>query len=115
MILSKSKYFKDSNEAEVVAILEALRMFVGVYNLKLVVKNDSPNAIGWVSTSNGGPWRFHFIVNESKFLSSMIQVEFSDVLRSVNALADSPVKARGEANFSFGCFHYVIFFQLFMV
>lgn len=46
MIFSKSKYFKDSNEAEVVAILEARRMFVGVYNLKLVVKNDSPNAIG---------------------------------------------------------------------
>lgn len=66
-------------------------MFVGVYSVKIVVKNDSSNAIDWVSASNRGPWRFHFFKWRSSF-SLMIQVEFSCVLHSVNSLADSLAK-----------------------
>lgn len=49
MMFPKSIGVKDSNEAKMVAILKALRMFVDVYNVKLVVKSDSYNVIAWIS------------------------------------------------------------------
>lgn len=83
---------KNSNEAKVMAILEALRMFDDIYNLKLVMESDSSNVIVWISTSSESPWRFHFILKEIKFLFSMIQVKLSRVLHSVNAMKDSLAK-----------------------
>lgn len=59
-MFSNSIGVKDSNEEDMIPIWEALHMFVGVYSVKIVVKNDSSNAINWVSASNRGPWRFHF-------------------------------------------------------
>lgn len=49
MMFPKSIGVKDSNEAKMVAILEVLRMFVDVYNVKLIMKSDSCNAIAWIS------------------------------------------------------------------
>lgn len=86
---SKSMAIKNSNKAKVMAILKALRMLDDVYNVKLVMKSDSSNAIVWISTSSGDLWRFHFILKEIKFLFSMIQVKLSRVLHSVNAMEDS--------------------------
>ena len=39
----------DSNEAEVLAILEGLRLFSTRYSGALVLESDSSNAIVWVS------------------------------------------------------------------
>lgn len=47
MMFSKSIGIKDSNEAEVLAILEAFCMFVCVHNSKLIVESDSSDAIYW--------------------------------------------------------------------
>lgn len=52
-MFSKSIGVKDSNEARVLAILEAHRMFVRAYETKLIVESDSSNVISWVAGSNG--------------------------------------------------------------
>lgn len=48
MMFSKSIGIKDSNEAEVLAILETFCMFVCVHNSKLIVESYSSDAIYWV-------------------------------------------------------------------
>lgn len=48
----------DSNEAEVLAILEAPRIFSR--SLRLIVLSDSYNAISWVNSSASKPWKLHF-------------------------------------------------------
>ena len=52
-----SKYIgiKDSNEAEVLAILEALRIFVSNNFHSIVVESDSLNAISWTFCLKKGP------------------------------------------------------------
>lgn len=59
---------------------------------KLIVESDLSNAITWVSTSNGGPWKFQFILNEIKSLVYLIQVDFSHILHSGNAMTDAFAK-----------------------
>lgn len=55
-MFSKHVGFKESNEAEVQAILEALRLYHSSYQLYLIVESDSTNAIYWVK-SLSGPWK----------------------------------------------------------
>ena len=69
---------KDSNEAEVLAILEALRLFRVSFRQPLIVESDFLDAFFWVMNSAMGLWRFHFF-SEIKFLSSNL-VEFRHFL-----------------------------------
>lgn len=78
----------DSNEAELLAILEGLRIFFPSFHGRLVVESSSLNAISWMSKSIPKPWSFQFVLNEIKFLVSQIQVEFCHVCRLANCLAD---------------------------
>ena len=64
---------RGSNEAEILAILEALRI-LRRFNC------------------GKGPWRFQFILNEIKSLSSSIPVTFSYVSRSANFIVDALAK-----------------------
>lgn len=62
---------KDSNEAEVLAILEALRIFSRSFRGLSIVESDSSNVISWVKDLlDKGPWRFHFYFKEIKSLAS---------------------------------------------
>lgn len=61
---SKSIGDRDSNEAEVLAILEALRIYLGSLNKSLIMENDTSNAISSVSQTAGVPWKFGYILNE---------------------------------------------------
>ena len=45
----------DSNEVEVLAILEALRCFVRYLNDNVIVESDSSNAVAWVSNRRASP------------------------------------------------------------
>ena len=45
-MFSKHVGIKDSNEAEVLAILEALLIYRSSYHQSLILESDSPNAIG---------------------------------------------------------------------
>lgn len=61
---SKSIGDGDSNEAEVLAILEALRIYLGSLDKSLIMENDTSNAISWVLQTAGVPWKFGYILNE---------------------------------------------------
>lgn len=50
------------------------------------------NAISWVRSDKGKPWKLHFYFNEINFWLSTIQVEFQHVGRSANGLVDSLAK-----------------------
>lgn len=60
MMVSKNTGVKNSNEAEVMAILEALRMLASFFCDKLIVESGSANAIVWVSTSDERPVEVSF-------------------------------------------------------
>lgn len=89
---SKSMGCMESNEAEVVAILEALRRFFPSFHSKPVVESYSSNAISWVSFKVSPPWRLQFYFNEIKTLSTLVIVEFHHVGRSANSFAYSLAK-----------------------
>ena len=60
-MFSKNVGIKESNEAEVLAILEALRIFSSTFKESLIVESDSSNAIRWVSKVEGVLGDFNFI------------------------------------------------------
>lgn len=69
----------ESNKAEVIAILEVLRLSMYSSYYKLIVESDLLNAISWVSFSVVFPWRFQFHLKEAKIFPFSIQVEFKHV------------------------------------
>ena len=89
VMFSKHVGTMESNEAEVLAILEVVRIFASSsFNSRLEVESDSLNAISWVSSSAVIPWRFQFYLNEIRALASSIQVKFRHVGRSANGFAN---------------------------
>ena len=78
----------DSNEAEVLAILEGPHLFSSRYGVMLIMVSDSSNAIAWVSKQKINPWKFHFHLNEIRELSVGINVSFHHEVRSANSMAD---------------------------
>lgn len=48
-MFSKGVGAKDSNKAEVLAILEALRIFARSFHESLIIERDSSNAVTWVN------------------------------------------------------------------
>ena len=91
-MFSKNVGIKESNEAKVLAILEALRIFSFTLKENLIVESDSSNAIRWVSKVERGPWRFQYYLNEIKALSSSIKVSFSHICRSADGMVNSLAK-----------------------
>ena len=61
---SKHVAIKDSNEAEVMAILEALRIYHTLIHHYLIAESDSANAIYWVKSSRG-PWKMKFLFHKT--------------------------------------------------
>lgn len=85
-LFSKHVEIKDSNEAELLAILEALHIFNTLYQNLLIVERDSSNAISWVN-SFFGPWKMQFYLNEIRLLASPSPVSFQHISRSANSMA----------------------------
>lgn len=93
---------KKSNEAEVLAILEALSS-CPFFNRKLVVESNSSKAVSWVCFPSKACWRFHFFFffdgcrfqlnfNEIVFLISLLNVDFHHVSQSANEFTDNLAK-----------------------
>lgn len=59
-----SLVLKDLNEAEILAILEAIRLFNVSFWQPLIMECDSLNAISWVSNVAKGRWKFYLALNE---------------------------------------------------
>lgn len=79
---------KNSNEAEVIDILEALQIFSHSFQDRLIVLSDSFIANSWVTTSDNGPLKFWFYFDEVNSLSSFIQVVLWHAGRLANDMAD---------------------------
>lgn len=62
---SKFISIQDSNEVEIVVILEVLKFYVGFFQEPLIIESDSNNAISKASSVIGCPWKFHFYLNKS--------------------------------------------------
>lgn len=88
LLFSKKVELKESNEAKVMAILEAFRLFISSFQAGLIIESDSSNSIGWIS-SYEGHWKFHFLLSDIKFMSSQGLVEFKHVGRLANVMVDS--------------------------
>lgn len=82
----------ESNEAKVVAIFKALRVFVASFRACLIMESDTSNAVSWATSSSSTPSRFKFLFNEIKALSSLDSVEFKHIGRAANDLANSLAK-----------------------
>lgn len=54
----------DSNEVEVLAILEALQCFSSYYHGVLIMESDFFDVVAWVSNRKASPWKFQFLFNE---------------------------------------------------
>lgn len=81
-----------SNEEEVLAILEELKLFSRNYGGALILASDSSNAIAWVSNRKAITWKFQFYFNEIRELSASINVSFHHEVRSTNSLVDGLTK-----------------------
>lgn len=79
---------KDSNEAEVMVVLEAIWIYSSQIQEKLIIESNFPNAISQVSGLNEGPWKFYFHLDEVKALSSSLQVVFKHVGRTAKSMVD---------------------------
>lgn len=77
IMLWKHMGYMDSNEGEVVAILEAIQIYnSSSLQSKLVLESDSLNAMSWLTSVDKTPQRFQFCFKEIRALSLSIQVEF---------------------------------------
>lgn len=86
--LSMWALIKESNEAKVLTILEALHSYALWFYWRLIVESNSFNAISWMNTPANRPWKFFNYFQEIKLLSSSIQISFQHMSRSANGMAD---------------------------
>lgn len=79
---------KKSNETEVLAMLEALRLYSRSFQENLIIESNSANAVMWTSHFVSRPWRVQFLFKEIKELSSILDMSFCHALRLANSTAD---------------------------
>lgn len=63
-------------EPEILAILEAFRIFSSAFQYRLIMESNSMNAISWVNSMNPSHWKILFYLNEIKALASSVQANF---------------------------------------
>lgn len=76
---------KDSNKPEVLAILEALTIYSRSFGDNLIVESDTFNEASSISQKGRAPWKFLYILNEIRALSSSMRVVFKHVFHFANA------------------------------
>ena len=92
LMFPKSVGIRDSNEVEVLAILEAFQIFLASFHGPLVVESDSTNVVGWLLKPDSRPWKFQFHFNTLKKISASLVVSFAHVIRRANSMADALAK-----------------------
>lgn len=51
---------RDTNDVEILAILEAIRIYVSSFQESLIVESDYSNAISWNLGVVEGPWKVQY-------------------------------------------------------
>ena len=80
-----------TNEAKILAILEALCIYCRSFQVSLIIESDSFNVVSWAKAFKG-LWKMEFYFNEIRALSYSIQVSFIRVGRTTNSFVDSLAK-----------------------
>ena len=95
-MFSKGIGIGDSNLAELVAILEALRMLSSaqwLFGSGVVIESDSMVAVSWANGTDIVVWRYLSIYNEIRnLLCQLRSVSVRHISRSSNSVADSLAK-----------------------
>ncbi|XVE84079.1 hypothetical protein DITRI_Ditri16bG0140400 [Diplodiscus trichospermus] len=86
----------DSNLAEILAIKEALSLFLAsqwAQTTTLIVESDSSNVVKWLRESLTAPWRMRSNIHQIENLKNMlIGWSVQHILREGDSLADSLAK-----------------------
>ncbi|XXG62313.1 hypothetical protein AAC387_Pa05g0690 [Persea americana] len=85
---SKHVGVRDSNEADLLTILEGLILFSRGYGVPLVLKSGSSNTIDWVSKQKASPWKLQLHFNEIWELAASIKVSFYHKSKSADSMVD---------------------------
>ena len=110
----------ESNEAEVLAILEALRCFSRLFHGELIVESDYSNAIAWVSNRKANPWKFNFSLMKFVFyfldlaLSPTMNLDRPTLTQMLCPIGSwKAVSLGGQCNVMVdGTFHLYLFYLL---
>lgn len=81
---------KESNETEVMVILEALLLYFSPFQDRLLVESE-PLTLSLGSPPNEGPWRFHSLFRNQMFVLTK-PCEFKHMRRSANTMVDTLAK-----------------------
>lgn len=66
-MFSKHADLRESNEVDMLSTLKALMIFLYSFHGRVIVENDSTNAISWLTSMEEGRWKLNFYFNEINF------------------------------------------------
>lgn len=87
-MFSKNMGVKDSNEAEVLAILEAIRICCRSFHISLIIETEFFNAVSWAKDVKG-PLKMQFYFNEIKHISLESCVFSQHINRFASGMVDT--------------------------
>ena len=97
MIFPKSVGIEDSNVAELLAVREAMRLFISscwATSHKLIIESDSSNVVKWIRNPQSVPWSMKRIISHIVVLKVQIkECDVMHILRECNDMADGLAKA----------------------
>ena len=97
VIFSKAIGLADSNVAELLAVREALRIFLSskwVSSHRLIIENDSSNVVECVLYPQGTPWALKKIMSQIvAYKAMLIEWDIMHILREGNDIADGLAKS----------------------
>ena len=96
-VFSKSIGVVDSNLAELLAVREALQLFVTSHwasSHKLIIESDSSNVVKWMSNPSDAPWRMKKYIGRMDICKQqLLSCDFILIPREGNDMADELAKA----------------------
>ena len=96
-IFSKHIGEVDSNMAELLAVREALRLFVTTrwaYSHKLIIESDSNNVVKWMNNPSETPWRMkRHLAHIESYKQQLLSCDIIYIPREGNEMADVLAKS----------------------
>ncbi|XWS71347.1 hypothetical protein CRYUN_Cryun03dG0130500 [Craigia yunnanensis] len=97
LVFSKAIGLADSNVAELLAVKEALRLFIGLKwasSHRLIIECDSSNVVKWVLNPMCSPWKLRKFMSYIKaFKIQLFRWDTVPILRMINETIDALAKS----------------------
>jgi ribonuclease HI len=94
---------KDSNEAELIAVIRALELSSTreeCTGKRIIIESDSTNVINRMIKESNRPWKFYVLfILASRFSSGLRLVKYSNILREGNSMTDALTKQGFTRNY----------------